>query len=140
MDDDIPAMLKALSDETRFSILTILLNHDICTGAVARRLGITDAAVSQHMRVLREAGLVEPVRRGYFTHYAVDAAALSRLGKFLEGMAGWIRVPCDPDLEGCSGPRRGRCSSDKCSTGCPKKDGGRCPGCSMVFTDQEMKR
>ena len=50
-------ILKALSDETRLSIVAILLNHDICAGAIARRLGISDAAVSQHMKVLREAGL-----------------------------------------------------------------------------------
>ena len=56
--------LKAMSDETRFRIVTILLNHDICAGAIARRLGISDAAVSQHMRVLREAGLVTSERRG----------------------------------------------------------------------------
>lgn len=137
--DDIPAMMKALSDETRLSIVAILLNHDICTGAVAGRLGVSDAAVSQHMKVLREAGLVEPVRRGYFTHYNVDTAALSRLGEYLGVMAGWTRSPCDPDLEGCSEPRRGRCSSEKCSAGCPRRDGGRCPGCTLVITDEEME-
>ena len=74
--DDITGILRALSDETRFSIVTILLNHDICAGAVARRLGVSDAAVSQHMKVLRDAGLVESERRGYFTHYRVNVGLL----------------------------------------------------------------
>ena len=90
--------LKAMSDETRFRIVTILLNHDICAGAIARRLGISDAAVSQHMRVLREAGLVTSERRGYFTHFSVDRDAIRELADFLQTMSGWERGPCDPDL------------------------------------------
>ena len=129
---DITDILRALSDETRFSIVTILLNHDICSGAIARRLGISDAAVSQHMKVLRDAGLVESERRGYFTHYRVNTDLLEEAGSYLSGMAGWARSPCDPDLEGCTELRRGRCSADKCSGGCPRSEGERCPGCTMV--------
>ncbi len=129
--DDITGILRALSDETRFSIVTILLNHDICAGAVARRLGVSDAAVSQHMKVLRDAGLVESERRGYFTHYRVNVGLLEETAASLSEMAGWVRSPCDPDLEGCTEVRRGRCPADKCSGGCPRSDGDRCPGCTM---------
>ena len=124
--------LKAMSDETRFRIVTILLNHDLCAGAIARRLGISDAAVSQHMRVLREAGLVTSERRGYFTHFSVDRDAIRELADFLQTMSGWERGPCDPDLEGCTAVRRGRCPAEKCGSGCPRAGGGRCPGCTMV--------
>ena len=133
--DDITAILKALSDETRFSIVAILLNHDICAGAVARRLGVSDAAVSQHMKVLRDAGLVEAERRGYFTHYRVNVGLLQEAGAYLAEMAGWVRSPCDPDLEGCTEVRRGRCPADKCSGGCPRPVGDRCPGCTMRSCD-----
>ena len=134
--------LKAMSDETRFRIVTILLNHDICAGAIARRLGISDAAVSQHMRVLREAGLVTSERRGYFTHFSVDRDAIRELADFLQTMSGWERGPCDPDLEGCTAVRRGRCPAEKCGSGCPRAGGGRCPGCTMVTDkrrDEMMK-
>ncbi len=134
--------LKAISDETRFRIVTILLNHDICAGAIARRLGISDAAVSQHMRVLREAGLVTSERRGYFTHFSVDRDAIRELADFLQTMSGWERGPCDPDLEGCTAVRRGRCPADKCRSGCPRAGGGRCPGCTVVMEkrrDETMK-
>ena len=123
--------LRALSDETRLAIVAILLNHDICSGAVARRLGISDAAVSQHMRVLRDAGLVTSERRGYFTHYSVDRGAVEDLAVFLRGMCGWERHPCDPDLEGCTADRRGRCTAEKRAGGCPRCGGGRCPGCTV---------
>ena len=120
-------ILKALSDETRLSIVAILLNHDICAGAIARRLGISDAAVSQHMKVLREAGLVTSERRGYFTHFSVDREALRELSAFLAEMTSWERRPCDPDLEGCIAIRRGRCPADKRRGGCYRSDGERCP-------------
>ena len=125
-------ILKALSDETRLSIVAILLNHDICAGAIARRLEISDAAVSQHMKVLREAGLVTSERRGYFTHFSVDREALRELSAFLAEMTSWERRPCDPDLEGCIAIRRGRCPADKRRGGCYRSDGERCPGCTVV--------
>lgn len=126
------ALMRAISDETRFSIMTILLRHDICTGAIARRLEITDAAVSQHMKVLREAGLVVPERRGYFVHYTVNREALRWLAVVLDEMAGWDRRPCDPVLEGCTTDRRGRCPADKCRGGCSRVgEGSGCRGCTM---------
>jgi DNA-binding transcriptional ArsR family regulator len=54
-------VFKALADETRFKLLTLLLSHDLCVGALARHLGTSEAAVSQHLKQLREAGLVKGV-------------------------------------------------------------------------------
>lgn len=123
--------LRTISDGTRFSILAILLRHDICSGALARRLGISEAAVSQHMRVLREAGLVTPIRRGYFTHYEVDRGRITAIAAELERMAGSERSPCDPELEGCDRRGRGRCSGTTPGSGCPRDSAGEpsCPGC-----------
>ena len=80
--------LKALADENRMKILTMLLNSDLCVGALATHLGISKPAVSQHLRILRKAGLVRGEKRGYWTHYMVDrqaiaqiAAELNELGK-----------------------------------------------------------
>jgi DNA-binding transcriptional ArsR family regulator len=71
--------LKALADERRFQIINLLLTHDLCVGALAQRLGISKPAVSQHLQVLRKAGLVIGEKRGYWTHYAVKRAVLSRI-------------------------------------------------------------
>lgn len=65
-------VLKALADETRMKILTILLTHDLCVGALAKNLDISEAAVSQHLQILRKAGVIKGEKRGYFTHYYVD--------------------------------------------------------------------
>jgi len=64
--------------ETRVRVLALLQKRSMCVGALARALGITDAAVSQHLRVLRDAGLVIAERRGRAGSY--------RLGPKLEGV------------------------------------------------------
>ena len=80
-------MFKALSDETRLRLLTLLADQGpdgaLCVGALARRLGVSQSAVSQHLGVLRMAGLVMDQRRGYFVHYRVNRA---RLASYLDRM------------------------------------------------------
>ena len=75
MSDFVP-ILKALADENRFRIINLLLTHDLCVGALASRLSISKAAVSQHLQVLRKAGLVKGEKRGYWTHYTVERSVL----------------------------------------------------------------
>jgi len=73
-------ILKALADETRLRTLNLLSTHDLCVGALASRLGISKAAVSQHLKVLRKAGLVRGEKRGYWTHYVVEKSVLETIG------------------------------------------------------------
>lgn len=75
---DLAKACKSLSVDTRVRLLRLLKDHSLCVGALAKRLGITPGAVSQHLRVLREAGLVVPEKRGYFVHYQVDQQALEQ--------------------------------------------------------------
>lgn len=82
MIDMIPT-LKALADETRFRIIELLLTHDLCVGALAGHLSISKAAVSQHLQILRKAGLVRGEKRGYWTHYIVDKGEIHRLAEDL---------------------------------------------------------
>lgn len=79
--------LKALADETRLNILRMLLNGDLCVGALAKHLGISKPAVSQHLQKLRIAGLVKGEKRGYWTHYIVDRQALAGIAKELNELA-----------------------------------------------------
>jgi len=105
-------VFRALADDTRRRILEILAEHDICASALARRLGVTEAAVSQHLKVLREAGLVEARRCGYYQHYAVNTEVLVDLGAYLGRLAAADRIRCDPTVERCDrgvSPGCGRC-------------------------------
>ena len=96
--ENLHACLKALSDETRFKLFTMLLNSDCCVGALARHLGVTEANISQHMQILRKAGLVVGEKRGYWTHYSVVREKLSDMAAALGVMAetanqGSLRCP-----------------------------------------------
>lgn len=74
-------VLKSLSDKTRYDLIKLLLGHSYCVGALAKRLNISESAVSQHLKILREAGLVKGEKRGYYTHYYVDRDLLKEAAK-----------------------------------------------------------
>lgn len=97
-------VLKVLSDESRFKIITILLKNDLCVGGLARRLDISKPAVSQHLQVLRKAGLVTGEKRGYYTHYIVNRALLTQAGERL------IEIASKQPDGVCSREQNGECS------------------------------
>ena len=78
MDDPqkIARIFKALSVDTRVQILQLLKEQVLCVGALAARLEVSSAAVSQHLRILRDADLVVPEKRGYYVHYRVNEETL----------------------------------------------------------------
>ena len=76
---DILTTLRALADETRFRIINLLLTHDLCVGALAGQLNMSKAAVSQHLQILRKAGLVRGEKRGYWTHYSVEKSVIHQI-------------------------------------------------------------
>ena len=80
-------VLKALADETRMTMVSLLLGHRYCVRALARKLKLSEATISQHLKVLREADLVIGERRGYFVHYEVKRDILHQLAQDLEALA-----------------------------------------------------
>jgi DNA-binding transcriptional ArsR family regulator len=87
---------KALSDKSRFKLVNLLITHDLCVGALAHHLNISEAAVSQHLRHMREVGLVKGEKRGYWTHYLVDKAKLNELAEALKDLT--TLPPCPKGL------------------------------------------
>jgi ArsR family transcriptional regulator len=77
---DMTRVFRALAVEKRQEIVQLLAERTLCVGALSTHLGISAGAVSQHLRILKDAGLVEPDRRGYFIHYSLapDAAQQCR--------------------------------------------------------------
>lgn len=63
--------LKALADETRFAIVRLLMRQPLSVGAVATELSLTQYNASKHLRILREAGLVEQKIQGRVHEYTV---------------------------------------------------------------------
>ncbi len=86
-DFEILKVFKTLGDENRYQIIRLLNESNLCVGALARILNISKPAVSQHLKLLREAGLVRGEKIGYFTHYRVEKKALVKAAGQLQGLA-----------------------------------------------------
>ena len=94
---DISVTLKALGEPTRFSVFQYLLIRKHCVRSLSRKLGISESAVSQHMKVLKEAGLVYGERYGYHIHYLPKQEALDELSRAFAAMKEQSEVLCrDP--------------------------------------------
>lgn len=70
-------VFKVLSVETRLKMIELLKQRSLCVNALAKILKITPAAVSQHLRVLRDAEIVIADKQGYFIHYRVNEETLA---------------------------------------------------------------
>ena len=85
--DEQAAFFSALADPTRLKLVKLLQRQRhpdaLCVNALAALLGVTQPAVSQHLRVLRTAGLVKGERRGYHIHYFVNQEALEKCRKLI---------------------------------------------------------
>ena len=80
---DLVKCFKTLGDSNRLNLIKILLRSDLCVGALARLLGLSEPALSQHLKLLREVGIVKGEKRGYWTHYSVEKDALRQIAKEL---------------------------------------------------------
>lgn len=71
-------LFKLLSVDTRIEIVEQLKKEAMSVNALAEALGITQSAVSQHLRVLKAAGLVRDERKGYWIYYSLNREALEK--------------------------------------------------------------
>ncbi len=76
-------VFKAIADETRLKILILLSNKNICAKGMARQLNISEAAVSQHIKVLKEAELIIAYKKGYFVMYEINKSVLEKAETFI---------------------------------------------------------
>lgn len=84
--DKAARVFKVLSTDTRVRMIRILKQRRLCVNALARRLDITPAAISQHLRVLRDADIVMVEKQGYFVHYRVNKATLAEWKKLTDNL------------------------------------------------------
>jgi DNA-binding transcriptional ArsR family regulator len=79
------AVLHALADESRRTVLEILRSHPASAGELAEALPIARPGVSRHLRVLREAGLVDVRHEAQRRIYSLRPEALMEVDEWLEG-------------------------------------------------------
>ena len=76
-------LARALGDPLRWRIVELLAAEQLCVAHLAEELAAAQPLVSHHLKVLREAGLVEPDRYRYWTCYRLRPGALVRLAATL---------------------------------------------------------
>jgi len=95
-EERLAGMLKALGNPVRFQIVQVLAEKQVCiTGEIVEFTTLAQSTVSQHLKVLREAGLVSGTIEGPATCYCLDA----------EGVQ-WLKEQIGAWLPGC-------CASEK---------------------------
>jgi DNA-binding transcriptional ArsR family regulator len=78
------AVLRALAEPQRRRILTLVRDHERPAGEIADHFDITPQAVSQHLRVLKDAGLLHERREGTRRLYVIRPEAIEPLRAFLD--------------------------------------------------------
>jgi DNA-binding transcriptional ArsR family regulator len=82
-DSEVIEILKALSVNSRIQIVKLIRDRKLCVNAIAGRLDITQSAVSQHLKVLKDCNMVFSKRYGSIIHYRLNHA---KIENFLEGL------------------------------------------------------
>lgn len=75
---------KALSDETRRTILQLLNQGDMSAGEISEHFNMSKPSISKHLDILREAELISSEKKGQFVIYSINTSVIQEvLGNFL---------------------------------------------------------
>jgi ArsR family transcriptional regulator, arsenate/arsenite/antimonite-responsive transcriptional repressor len=82
-------LLKALADPTRLRILSLLSLHEgeVCVFEIVESFTLEQPTISHHLRILRDAGLVDCRKKGLWAYYYVRREALSRAQDVINALA-----------------------------------------------------
>lgn len=80
--------LKALSDPIRREILNLLKCGRLSAGEICQHFQVTDASISRHLSVLRDADLVRDTREGKFIYYDLNASVLEEIMLWITDLKG----------------------------------------------------
>lgn len=75
---------QALSDETRWRIVRLVMDRALCVCELADVLGMPQSSVSSHVQIIRKAGLLESERRGKWTYFRIHPEHFSLLSLIIE--------------------------------------------------------
>lgn len=89
--DELGRIFKALSNETRLEIMSLIFEHGhLCVCEVEQILGITQPKASRHLRYLRDAGVLEDEREGQIVNYRLPASPAGELSAILVLLRGLL--------------------------------------------------
>ena len=82
------ATLRALADPIRREILNLLKSGRLTAGQICQHFSVTDAAISRHLSVLKEADLIRDTREGRFIYYDLNASVLEEIMLWITDLKG----------------------------------------------------
>ena len=97
---ELDRMLKALGEPTRLKIYQALLERKHCVRSLSKKLGISESAISQHMKIMKDADLVYGGKFGYHTHYLPLQEAVDFLTEQFQKMQ-TASLTVDRDMTAC---------------------------------------
>ncbi|POM27642.1 Arsenical resistance operon repressor [Actinomadura rubteroloni] len=83
---ELAVLFKAVADPVRLRLLSLIASHEggeACVCDLTAAFDLTGPTISHHLKVLRQAGLIDAERRGTWVYHRVDAAVLGRLSAVL---------------------------------------------------------
>lgn len=97
-------VFKALSDETRLNILLLVSKRSICQKGISKYLGISDSAVSQYIKVLKEVSIITGYKQGYYVLYHINDNIFNKCVSFINSISDTKNILKDITIStiGCS--------------------------------------
>lgn len=89
--------MRALGDPLRMRIITLLAREALCTTHLVEETGAKQTNLSNHLKILRDAGLVETEPCGRFTYYKLRPEALAAVAAEFAGLAATARETAEQD-------------------------------------------
>lgn len=81
--EEISLLFKALGDETRLKILTLLWFEDLCMCEIAAAMDIASSTLTHHLKIMQKGQIIESRREGKFTVYSLNKQELEPMLPFI---------------------------------------------------------
>lgn len=92
-------LMRVLADPVRLRIVTLLARETLCSTHLIEETGVRQTNLSNHMKVLREAGVVETEPCGRFTYYRLKPDVIASLAEGLADLAETARATAANDIK-----------------------------------------
>lgn len=80
---EVVKLFKALSDENRLKLLMLISKKNICAKGISNHLNISEAAVSQHIKILKDSNLIVGEKKGYHIIYNINEDSMVKIRDFI---------------------------------------------------------
>ena len=81
---EVTKVFEAFSNDVRMKIFRFLLEGKMCVSGIVHKLNVTQPTVTQHLKILQQAGLIKSEKIGYWVHYSINKPGIDKIKTELE--------------------------------------------------------